>query len=853
MIQKTFLSLSIKSALIASIAVSSSVSISALAAESTAKVERIEVTGSRIQRQDMETASPVTVIDAAAIKAEGFTSVDELLQAQTSMAGAAVGSSTNNGADGVAQVDLRGMGSQRTLVLLNGRRMVNSGSGANSSVDLNAIPVAMIARVEILKDGASAVYGSDAIAGVVNIITKKDFEGFQLDVQGGMTDKSDGENGEISALYGMNTDSGNYTFGVAYSKREGVIQSDRDWTDPGYSSFIPTGTLGGKVLNDAGEWVNRDSGYDYTQDSFYQTPNERTSVFANMVQEINDDTIFTGDFLYTKRKSSQQMSAQPADIMLNVCGDANTLPGESCITLDDAMLAGNIGADDTGRVNYRRRITDVGPRIYSQDTDTYRLSAGLAGTLDVHTGFNWDASYTYGNNKAKTQVDNSINATNMEASIYANQDAWFNGDALTQGVIDDISFTEQNSGGNEQHTFSTGLNGELFDLDAGAVAFAIGAEYRYESGYYTPDQVIQDGDSTAAQQDATDGDYNVLSIFQEVSVPFTDKLTGEFALRYDDYSTFGKATTWKVGLTYEATDDLMLRGVVATGFRAPSISELYGGDTGSFDYLTDPLGDEQDPQILVRYTSDDDLQAEESESLTAGVVYSPSAIEGLSLTLDYWSFEVTNAITRLDVQSGINACLVGNDSTACETFGIDPTAGAAKFDNLTSSLTNVGSQDTSGVDFNLAYTFEGLGLDWKISNDTTYLLNFEQDNQDYTGTIDGNFGAYAKVRNNFSIQASQDDWSVMYFNRYIGSMDDHYTDYDENDNPIAALAKADSVLYHNISGTYHINNDMSVSAGVKNLTDEEPSRVSNGSDGGTVPEVYDVIGRQYYAGFSMKF
>lgn len=853
MFQKKIISTSIQSALIASIAVSSSVSISAFAADEQVKVERIEVTGSRIKRQDMETASPVTVIDAAAIKAEGFTSVDELLQAQTSMAGAAVGSSTNNGADGIAQVDLRGMGSQRTLVLLNGRRMVNSGSGADSAVDLNAIPVAMIARVEILKDGASAVYGSDAIAGVVNIITKKDFEGFQFDVQGGMTDKSDGENGEISALYGMNTDSGNYTFGVAYSKREGVIQSDRDWTDPGYSSFIPTGSLGGKVINDQGEWVNRDSGYDYTQDSFYQTPNERTSVFANMVQEINDDIVFTGDFLYTKRKSSQQMSAQPADIMLNVCGDANTLPGESCFTFNDAMIAGGIAADDTGRVNYRRRTTDVGPRISSQDTDTYRLSAGLAGTLDVHTGFNWDASYTYGNNKAKTQVDNSINATNMEASVYANQDAWFSGDPLNQAIIDDISFTEQNSGGNEQHTFSAGLNGELFDLDAGAVAFAIGAEYRYESGYYTPDQVIQDGDSTAAQQDATDGDYNVLSIFQEVSVPFTDKLTGEFALRYDDYSTFGKATTWKVGLTYEATDDLMLRGVAATGFRAPSISELYGGDTGSFDYLTDPLGHEQDPQILVRYTSDDDLQAEESESLTAGVVYSPSAIDGLSLTLDYWSFKVTNAITRLDVQSGINACLVGNDNTACETFGIDPAAGAAKFDNLTSSLTNVGSQDTSGIDFNLAYTFEGLGLDWKISNDTTYLLNFEQDNEDYTGTIDGNFGAYAKVRNNFSIQASQGDWSVMYFNRYIGSMDDHYTDYDENDNPIAALAKADSVLYHNISGTYHINNDMTVIAGVKNLTDEEPSSVTNGSDGGTVPEVYDVIGRQYYAGFSMKF
>lgn len=197
----------IKLSLIAAVSTTAlTVSTHVVAAED--NVERIEVTGSRIQRSDMETASPVTVIDAATIRSEGYTSVGELLQAQTSMAGAAEGASSNNGSGGIAKVDLRGMGPERTLVLLDGRRMVNSGAGADSSVDLNSIPVAMIARVEILKDGASAVYGSDAIAGVVNIITKKDFEGFQFDVTGGMTDKSDGENGDISALYGFNTDTG---------------------------------------------------------------------------------------------------------------------------------------------------------------------------------------------------------------------------------------------------------------------------------------------------------------------------------------------------------------------------------------------------------------------------------------------------------------------------------------------------------------------------------------------------------------------------------------------------------------------------------------------------------------------
>lgn len=841
MIKRTKVASAINLAIVTSITTGVFVTSSAFAAEETAKVERIEVTGSRIQRQDMETASPVTVIDAAAIKAEGFTSVDQMLQVQTSMAGAAVGSTTNNGADGVAQVDLRGMGSQRTLVLLNGRRMVNSGSGADSSVDLNSIPVAMIARVEILKDGASAVYGSDAIAGVVNIITKKDFEGFQFDFNGSGTDKGDGQSGDVSALYGFNTDGGNYTFGAAYSDRRGVIQSDRDWTEPGASSFIPEGTLGGKVQDANGNWVPRPYGYDFTQDSYYQTPSERRSLFANMTQELGNDVVLTADAIYTNRRSNQQMAAQPADIMLNVCGAAGVPAGAPCVTLDSDMLAAGIKANEKGLVNYRRRTNDVGPRIYTQDTDTWRLSGGLAGTLDVHTGMNWDVAYTYGKNQAKTAVENSINASDMATSIYANPDAWFSGDPLTQQMINDISYAEEAKGGNEQQTLSAGLNGELFDLSAGAVGFAIGAEYRRESGFYTPDDVVIAGESTSAQQDPTNGNYNVISIFQEVSVPFTEKLTGEFALRLDDYSTFGKATTWKIGLTYAATDDLMVRTVAATGFRAPSVSELYGGNSGSYDYLDDPWGNAQDPQILVNRTSDPDLQPEESESYTAGLVYSPSYVDGMSVTLDYWRFKVDNAIARMDTQAGLDACYAG-DATACETFNIVVVNGEGDLTNLTNALTNVGTQDTSGIDFNLAYGFEGLGLDWKINNDTTYLINFEQDGEDYTGTIDGNFGAYARVRNNFSISAGQDDWSVMYFNRYIGEMTD-----------LALGTDVDSILYHNISGTYHINDMTSVSLGVKNFTDEKPVTVSNGSDGGTVPQVYDTVGRTIYGGVTVKF
>ncbi len=635
--------------------------------EHASSVERIQVTGSRIQRQDTETASPVAVIDSQTIRAEGYTSVDEILQSQPSMAGAALGATSNNGSGGSAQVDLRGMGANRTLVLLNGRRMVSSGTGADSAVDLNTIPVAMIRRVEILKDGASAVYGSDAIAGVINIITRKDFDGVQFDINTSASSEGDAENTELSGLYGFTTETGNYTFGVAYTDRKGAMQGDRDWVPAGSSSFVPEGSLNGKVRDKDGKWVKRTEGYDFTQESWLQTPNEKLSFFADMVNELDNDITLTGDLLFTRRDSEQMMAPQPASVMLGVCDEINLDPTK-CIQLDQTMLDGGIKPEN-GLVEFRQRMTNAGNRISQQKTDTIRASLGLAGLFEVHTGINWDLAYTYGRNDATSKVLNSINAVKMEESIYQHQHDWFYGD--NSAYIDDVRYTQVADGGNEQHLLSAVINGEAFDLDAGAVGFAIGAQYRQDSGFYTPDEVVQRGEGTSAQEDPTDGSYDVISVYQELSVPFSEKLTGEFALRFDDYSTFGNASTWKVGFTYAASDELMLRTVAATGFRAPDVSELFGGNLGSFDYLDDPWENEEDPQILVNYTSDENLQAEESTSYTAGFVYSPEAINGLSLTLDWWRFNINNAIARMDVQVGLNDCFNG-DVKACETFNITP-------------------------------------------------------------------------------------------------------------------------------------------------------------------------------------
>jgi len=806
-------------------------SMQAVAADTSAQeIEKIQVTGSRINRTDMESASPVTIISSDFIAQSGYTSVEEILSTQTAVAGSSLGSNSNNGSGGSATVNLRGMGTNRTLVLLNGRRMVSSGTGADSSVDLNTIPVAMIKSIEILKDGASAVYGSDAIAGVVNIITKKDYEGTTVTAEASQAEQGDGTTSGFSILHGMDFADGNLVLGAQYAKRGEVIQSDRDHVDSGCSSFVPGGSLGGKTPDGKGGFGPREECYDFTSESYAQTPNELVSLFSSFNTEIDADTQFNIDLMYTRRDSSQQMAAQPANIDLDTS------------KLDDKYT--DQFKDDEGNtpdeLNYRRRMSDAGPRIYEQTTDTYRFALGLEGMLDIDA--TWNVDVTYGRNDSVDKVQNSIHADNMEADIYANQDLWFSGEAIDQLHLQEagIMYTEVNKGGNEQFIMSAGLNG-VTESDLG---YAVGIENRFESGFYTPDLVTQAGESTSAQQDPTSGNYSVQSLYVELSLPITDELAVEAATRFDNYSTFGSAVTWKLGATYSFSDEFMLRSVMATGFRAPNVGELYSGNSGSFDYLTDPWGNEIDAQIKVNYTGGADLDAEKSESFTFGAVW--EIADGLSSTIDYWSFDITDAISRLNVQEQMNACFNGNQ-VSCDSINITMDG---DLDNMTSALLNVGSQKTSGIDLNLSYRQDA----YKVTLDTTYLIEFEEDGVNYEGTVDGNFGNFSQLKINLSVDVNvTDDLTVLYNAQYIQGMDNNYTDWDDNDAPYTVKYATDDMIYHNVSAAYSMNDSWSINGGVKNLLDTDPEYVYNASDMNTDSSIYDVIGRTFFMSTSYRF
>ncbi|WP_180961105.1 MULTISPECIES: TonB-dependent receptor [unclassified Shewanella] len=880
------------------------------------KVERIQVTGSRIKRADLETSSPVTVIDASAILASGATSIDDILQQMTSTGGAMVNAAVNNGSGGDASINLRGLGSNRTLVLVNGRRMIASGTGAASTVDLNTIPVSMIQRVEVLKDGASAIYGTDAIAGVVNVILKRDFDGFEMNVQTGMSGHGDADESSIDFTIGNTFDKGNVVINAQYTKRGEASQADRDFSNCpiaetgaagdkslycGGSSYAqgghvwgdmnfgitPTGPDKEYAIGDSGEYgeyvdngegkakfkyfdgkseadlsgrggeyhdFKNDDKYNYAKDSYLYTPMERLNLSFSGTYELSDTITFFSEAMYSKRWSEQQMAPQP--IWNNSAWEYKPKAAGGFMT-DDLLPWVKAGEE----LSYGRRMVESGSRDFSQVVDTVRVVVGLEG--EFANGWTWDASYNKGKNDSVDTLANlhnigSINDAVLEGDFDPFLQSSWEGESIAPFI-----YTEVNSGGSELDIASATISGDIVDLPAGTMGFAAGYEYRKESAHYTPDSLTAQGLANDPRVEATAGSFDVNEVYAEIAIPLLSDLPLaqqvdlSAAMRYFDYSTFGSDNTWKVGLTWRVFDDLMIRGGQSTAFRAPTVDELFGGKSPSFDQIVHPATEQTQAEVTVG--GNPLLTPEEADITTVGLVYSPNFVDGLSFTLDYYDIAISNTITSVDSNYIANQCLDANGSTIntgtalCQASNISIDAtGRIKFDN---GLQNIGETNTAGYDINVAYAFEGLGLDWKAGLDTSILDKYEEFDQDgnavdYKGYITGGVGAYAEFKTNFNLKASGDDWSATYEARYIDGMDSFAC---KDDTAGCYAPSVDSIVYHDLSATYDVTNTVRLSGGVNNILDEEPPYYTGNNDSNTDPYTYDVLGRYFFVRASVKF
>ena len=574
--------------------------------QETTTLDRIEVTGSRIKRADIETSQPIFSLSRDDIAAQGLTSVGDVIQNITAN-GSTLNTTFNNGGNGDTGVSLRNLGANRTLVLVNGRRWVGgaSGTGLGGQVDLNSIPTAAVERIEVLKDGASAIYGSDAIAGVVNVILRQNFEGAEANAYIGQYDKGDGFRQSYDFTIGATSDRFSAMLGFGYVKEDPVMAGDRYISkEPIYttgaalggSSTTPNGNFSirfGDCLTSAGapgrcrpdlttgsftydpgagaaNWRNFTGNdiYNFAPDNYLLTPQERRSVFGNAAVDITDNVRFKTTLTYNERQSEQLLAAMPITLGVPVAG---TNAGNVVISADSIY---NPFGEDIDWV--QRRAVETGGRRFSQDVRTFAMNAGFEGTLNFSDKYyDWEAGYFYGRNKANNTTNGLFNVISLGnalgpsmmgpdgtpvcVSTPGDLDTTIAGcvpmnmlggvGSITQDMLDYSTFVAHDEYSYTQKTYYANIGGDLFNLPGGPLGFSVGLEHRSEDGYDSPDALINSGNTTGNARTATSGGYTVDEAYLELAIPVLADVTGaklldfSVATRYSDYSNFGDTST----------------------------------------------------------------------------------------------------------------------------------------------------------------------------------------------------------------------------------------------------------------------------------------------------------------------
>ncbi|MCW8880650.1 MAG: TonB-dependent receptor [Kangiellaceae bacterium] len=635
--------------------------------ESAQEENKVIVTGSRIRQVQTEGVAPILTLTREDIDKSGMTSIADLLQ-RLPAAGSALNSRYNSSGNfgmpsdgggvgaGSAEVDLRNLSSKRTLVLVDGKRWVNnsSASGLGRAVDLNTIPVSVIERVEILEDGASSIYGSDAIAGVVNIITRKDFDGAEISFYGGQYGEGDGETTSVEMSFGSTSDKHSFFLSLSHKDQEEVSAADRSLASTpkpgGMGRHGSSATPGGRFLfslpgdqtattgsicsyDAAGDetfcnitadgaadsyadfhaWSNADR-FNYAQFNLYVTPNSTTNIFAQGTYELTSDTNFNYRAMYNSRESKNQAAPEPMFIGPDA-GTGNAYADNVVIDVTNPYNPFGATLDSSNFIFAGRRPIEAGPREYFQDVDTYHFGVGLDGVIDTgDNAYYWDANWSWSENQASQIKHGALNARRISLALgpvaACNADPLcvpldiFGVGSITQEMLDYISFVQHDFSKISLQTFSANISGDITELPAGALSFAAGVEHRVESGSFEPDPIASNGETMGIPASPTSGEVTVDEYFLEANIPLiadasmAKELTATFAVRSSDYDTSGSETTGKFGILWRPTDDLLIRATSADGFRAPSIAELFATGSRSDVTLTDPCdyGDSGDPQ-----------------------------------------------------------------------------------------------------------------------------------------------------------------------------------------------------------------------------------------------------------------
>lgn len=937
-------------------------------------LDRIEVTGSRIRSVDTETQQPVLIITRQNIENAGVTSVADLLQNISANNGFSMNTQINNSGDGSSGVNLRGLGSARTLVLVNGRRWV---SGLDATVDLNTIPVAAVERVEVLKDGASAIYGSDAIGGVVNLITRKDYDGAEARAYVGQSSYGDGQRQSYDFTIGANGERSNILFSASYTKEDMISAGNRKISEnptyglterssvsssgviwqpidadgnamwPGQARFNDAdGNFDEDLYWDAFDDIRRDvinqgadsrnlanyhpftaagDGYNYAADNYLVTPQERKSIFIQGSFDITDSVSFRAETLYNQRESEQLLAGFPVTEGFYLAGTRG---------LDkDSYFNPYKGTAEARDLDYGRRFIEQ-PRVYNQDVKTFHFYGGLDGIFSIgERSFNWDTGFRY---SRSDQNDRQIGDLNMAALNAGTGPSFMDTDGvikcgspgavidgcvpvnvlsspggITQEMLDYVMFTAHESFQNLSKSYTANLSGDLFQLPGGMSGFAVGVEHRKESGFDEPDAFVAAGLTSGNGRQPTSGQYSLDEVFAELLFPVLSDVPGaqllEFSIatRYSDYDNFGDTTNSKFGFKWKPIADLMVRGNYAQGFRAPSITNLYRGAGDSYTSYGDPCSSDwsgYDANVQARCVAhgvsptfvqqtnagfgyggqtifpftiggNAEVGPETATNKTLGLVYSPSWVQGLDISLDWYKVELEDAISTPSAAFILNQCYVeadGDRSYCGSDYFVRDAAG--RITNMWLVPRNLAQREVEGYDLSVRYRLPDTAWgSFSFLWDSSYVAKDKfksSPDSDWENSV----GIYVediptwRLSSNLTTDWTYGDFGVTWTMRYRSSLVEDClgvsaahqaaglcSDPDRRTaNGAAPRNKLESVLYHDMEARYNLPWNATVAAGAQNLFKKDPP-VSGQAFANSFDYSYDTPGAFYYMRYTQRF
>ncbi|HCH4138058.1 TPA: TonB-dependent receptor [Vibrio parahaemolyticus] len=832
------------------------------------KLQKMKVTGSRLTRASMEGSTPVAVIGRAEIERAGDVSIADVLRKSSFNSFGSYSESSGSSWQSQATMSLRGLGSSRTLVLINGKRLPGSATMGGGAANINVIPSAIVERVEVMADGGSAVYGSDAVAGVVNIILKEEFDGINVSVGSGIPSQDGGDEGNVALVMGTSGEKGNIMFSFEHDSKDEIYQRDRDYlssTNTGSANYFDmsgVSIFGRNVYHDGelkalkGYDTNASCdpskgfvgltnypglgdicGYDYTSEAAQTASLERNTVFMNGNIFLSDDTTFNAQMLLSRNESFGRFA--PAAGSFDV--DPNTSGGAD-------FFAEN-GLDTTkGPASVYYRFNNVGTRDTTVKDFQADFKAGLDGTLytDSFGEVIWEAGYhlnfSNSNEVGTGYVFGSAASNLVESGQFVNGE--FSADATNQ-----LSAGTSRESQMEMHQFSGGLQFDLAEVGDITIPLYVGAEFTTYDYFDKYDPQSEAGNIIGSAGNSAGGDRETYAFYAESMIAFTDELEMNIAARYDHYSDFGDEISPKVSFRYQPLDNLMFRAGAGMGFRAPTLSDLYAADSYSSDFAKDysycsangiAYADCPETQYDVTRTANEDLEAETSVSFNFGVSYSP--IDDLDVTVDYYNISIDDMITLNTLQSMIDeerSSGVSNPNIIRDANGriIEATAG----------LQNLGTLDTSGIDLKVGYSYD---------------FDFATVRYDFMGSYVLDYSTPEYVGGPVNNQVGRNGLPEYRFNTGVGLnfLEDHdiylsadhiadqAQDVDDNYNKIGHIS---SQTTWNIAYNYLAPWDAKFTAGVRNLTDEDPAFESDGVTYNS--DLYSIQGRVYFLKYSQNF